>query len=734
MSNFEFLKNEWNDIYQLVKEAEDYISQFPNQTCANNRKALEKTVAWMYENDYKLRKPYDSSSIYSLICEPCFTNRIPRDLIIKINDVRHIGNRAIHDSQTYKDARKSIESLFYFLYWFYKEYTREPIQEFRFDSTIIPKITPEQAEIEQLKKELERQSNQISEQKETEEQQSEEKTFETSNKDTEEIIALLNQGHNIFVTGEAGTGKSTILKALKRHYKDDLSITSTTGISAIELNGQTIYSWANIGVGVKDQHVKGTMDRLLFKTLNKIRNNNDTFARIKYAKILAIDEISMLSDQTLDFINEVLKIIKNDKRPFGGIQVALFGDFFQLPPADLGENNLDFCFNGKAWEELNIKSFILKNNYRQQKNPEFIKALKKVRIGEFESNDMQIFELHEKECQEIRKHLDSQNVEDNDKILRIFPRNTEADAYNLKCFEEITSEPHTYIAEDCLFRYDKDRKCTDEIFIDDFSYKGLDENEQELYNEFNETCKAPQKLVLKVGARVMLVKNIDLNLGLANGSQGTVTKLNDNSIEVKFDNSRTCTIIEKSFTIEEDSLTKIERIQFPLKLAYGITVHKSQGMTTDKLFVNLENSFACGQVYVALSRTRDLKGLILNNFAPNKIKANHIVKDFYKQIEAEGIYSKEKNEAYQQLKETIAKASPPEEILSTVNNAIFDHKVIEIEYLKYDEGKVSGRYIRPLNIRKSYDKTYIKALSYDDNGENERSFRLDRIITAKIVN
>lgn len=736
MSNFEFLRKEWNDIFQLAQEAEMYIYALPNHTCLTNRKALEKTIKWMYENDADLIKPYDTS-LNALICEDSFANKIPQRLILKVNNVRQQGNKVAHEDKKLSSqvALKSTEALFEFLQWFYMYYSSEkPTTEIKFDPQIVTENAAEPLENKQASTETQNGIQKTIEntQGATEKVNFAQDTTISNNEDFESIKKLLDKGHNIFVTGEAGTGKSYILNKLKAHYKEKLDITSTTGMSAIDLNGQTINSWAGIGRGVTDEHIKnGTVNKLIEDTVYKILNKEILYAKLKSAQMLAIDEISMMNDRNFDFINEVLKRIRNNPKPFGGIRVLLFGDFFQLPPADLGKNNADFCFNSATWEDLDIKPVILKKNYRQQNDPIFINALKQIRMGNKEAENIQIFEQRE---------TDSQNVE-HDGILHIFTKNQNADAYNLKCFGQLTAESRTYDSYETLYRYDKKGVCVDEIYIDSFSYKGLDTDEQNMLKTFRNDCKAPEKLVLKIGARVMLVKNVDLNLGLANGSMGTVEKMYDDSIEVLFDNGRRYAVSRCEFVYQENSLDKIRRMQYPLRLAYGITIHKSQGMTLEKIFVDLAEVFDYGQVYVALSRAKELSGLMINNYNSKAIATNPIVVDFYKQIEKDGKYSKDKNEPYMLLKEATSVANV-ERIKSLVEIAKINNKVIEMKYAKKFEQEI--RNIKPLDVlsgvqlRKKdpsmswdVDKLYIDAICCKE--KKRKNFRLDRILSAKIV-
>lgn len=433
-----------------------------------------------------------------------------------------------------------------------------------------------------------------------------------------QITDLINKKENIFITGGAGTGKSYILNQLKQIYGSKMHVTSTTGISALNISGQTIHSWAGIGIA----------DKPVSTVVANIKNNNVVVLKqLLLAELLAIDEISMLDNTTLDYLNSVLKAIRESDEPFGGIQVLLFGDFFQLPPVGIEDDNeTDFCFNSKTWQELNLKTIILKD-VKRQTDIKFIKALNDVREDKIDIEDMKIF---------FKRDYDFDFVPP-EGTLQIFSTNKKADEYNVECFNKIKTKSYKYIAEDYLYIYSKNGEC-DIVKISDNTNK-LSEYDMNCINKFNEDCKAPQTLEIKVGCRVMLVKNRNIKAGLVNGSCGTVTEANDSSVRVLFDNKVESTIIPEKFEYIRENRTKIKRSQYPLRLAYGITIHKSQGMTFDGLVVNFNRIFDYGQAYVALSRTRSLEGLIIKGFNPNKIKANPKVINFYKEIEENGIYN-----------------------------------------------------------------------------------------------
>ena len=173
----------------------------------------------------------------------------------------------------------------------------------------------------------------------------------------EKAIELIDAGNNVFITGGGGVGKSYILNKLKEHYGEGLDITSTTGISAINVGGQTIHSWAGIGLAKKSAS---------WVVQYKIRKNKSLERHIKECKLLAIDEVSMLSDKLIKYLDDVLRLVRECQAPFGGLQVIFIGDFFQLAPTKDKENqDVDYCFNSLTWQNLNFSTIYLKEVKRQ---------------------------------------------------------------------------------------------------------------------------------------------------------------------------------------------------------------------------------------------------------------------------------------------------------------------------------------------------------------------------------
>ena len=339
-------------------------------------------------------------------------------------------------------------------------------------------------------------------------------------------------------------------------------------------------------------------------------------------KMLAIDEISMLDNRTFEYISEVLKRIRKWDKPFGGIQVIIFGDFFQLPPVKILEDGKDFCFKSKTWTDLELIPIVL-TEVKRQTEKDLSDTLNNIRLGNTNPHNIELFY----KCNVKPDYIVPKDV------LQIFGTNIEADTYNNKCYNEIPNKAYDFESKDELFIYkEKSKDLISVINLKDTPEQTLNKYDLIALKRFNDDCKAPKTLSLKIGCRVMLLKNINVKKGLANGSCGTVIELTNDYIKISFDNGITTNIEPTEFEYIKEGLTKIRRTQYPLRLAYGITIHKSQGMTFDKLIVNFNRIFDYGQAYVALSRTRTAEGLIIKDFNPQKIIANKDVIEFYKEI------------------------------------------------------------------------------------------------------
>lgn len=457
------------------------------------------------------------------------------------------------------------------------------------------------------------------------------------------IFKLIKKKENIFITGHAGTGKSYILNKLKEKLPK-LIITSTTGIAAVNIKGQTIHSWA--GVGICNRPIEYTVERILKRSATK--------KQIQKCKLLAIDEISMLDIKTFEYVDKVLRLVRENDEPFGGIQLIVIGDFFQLPPVNLNtEDERKYCFESELWNDLNFKTIMLKKNYRQNETA-LINALSNMRINNLNAEDIKL--LKTRECSQ------SDDLSD---ILHIFATNAEADNYNNYKFRNITEPEYTLFATDGIYKGKELIK------------KAENERDENILKRIDVVCNAEKSIALKLGVRVMLLTNLSFEDGLINGSCGVVEEITDDYVLVEFDNGVTSQITKHDFEFYNNDVLIAVRKQFPLRLAYGITIHKSQGMSLDKLVVDCSRIFEKGQAYVAFSRIKTLDGLYLFNFNPQKVMVDEKVVDFYQTLDiVECTPSEKKKEIV--IEPIIEKEEVQEQVIENPEYAMYANKIKEI--------------------------------------------------------
>ncbi len=407
-------------------------------------------------------------------------------------------------------------------------------------------------------------------------------------------------GKNVFVTGVAGTGKSYLLDHIRKNSEKKISVTATTGIAAVNVKGQTIHSFAGVGLA------KGTKEQVY----EDLRPKGEK--RIKKCKILVLDEVSMMSDDLFEKLDYCFRKVREDERAFGGVQLVFFGDFLQLPPVSRGKNHNNinkteyknlFCFESEIWKRCNFVAVELTKVYRQNEQS-FINLLNNIRTGDCEEQDLKTLA----DCT-----YKAENVPEDLKPVVLTATNARCDKINCDQLAKIKLKPKTY----------------------DYIADGPEWKIKSLVRD----SKVVEHLELKKGAQVMLMINLDQPRGLVNGSTGVVKKFKNGNPVVKFDNGRSLEITTHKWESMEynPDTQKLESTaaiyQIPLRLAWAITIHKSQGMTIPYVYVELHNIFTDAQVYVALSRAKDLNGLFIAGFDPKKIMVNPVAKDFYKNLD-----------------------------------------------------------------------------------------------------
>ncbi len=401
----------------------------------------------------------------------------------------------------------------------------------------------------------------------------------------DEAFDILKTGANVFLTGEPGSGKTHMVNRYVAYLREqgiEPAICASTGIAATHIGGYTIHSWCGIGV-------KSTLTEY---DLDAIGQKEKVVKRVRRAKILIIDEISMLSAQTLDSVDVVLRMLKNSDEPFGGLQVIFVGDFFQLPPvvkamqrSDTFEINYDespngqvmsqspFAFYAQSWRRANPLVCYLEEQHRQDDHV-FLNILSGLRRGRV--------------SQEMKNTLASRITEAPKKNThtKLFPHNANVDRLNDAELEKLPSLPRRY----------------------DMRSKGS----LLLVEALKRNCLSPEALLLKVGAKVMFTKN-DPEGEYYNGTLGTViefSKLSGHPI-VRLNSNGVIEVDTVEWAVQDGNKKLASIEQLPLRLAWAITVHKSQGMSLDAAIIDLSSAFEYGQGYVALSRIKTLDGLYL---------------------------------------------------------------------------------------------------------------------------
>lgn len=380
-------------------------------------------------------------------------------------------------------------------------------------------------------------------------------------------LEIMLAGESVLLTGPAGAGKTYVLNQFIRLAKSEgkhVSVTATTGLAATHLGGTTIHSWS--GIGVADELPHGFADHIA-KGRREIIEKTD---------VLIIDEISMLHDFRLDMVDEACRLVREKDEPFGGIQIIMSGDFFQLPPINRGDSRAGgFVVNSKVWQELDPTICYLQEQHRQD-DEKLLDILNSLRAGE----------LRRHHAEQLLERVDAQP--DSDELLtELHTVNVDVDTINNAKLEELEG---------------------DELF-----YTQHTTGSESYVENLQRSVLAPATLRLKKGALVMAVKN-SLERKYVNGSIGTVIDFEavTEYPVVEFKNGKVVTMAPDTWELRDGDKKRASISQIPLRLAWAITVHKSQGMTLDAARIDLRKAFVAGMGYVALSRVKNLNNLYLH--------------------------------------------------------------------------------------------------------------------------
>lgn len=441
------------------------------------------------------------------------------------------------------------------------------------------------------------------------------------------------RGENLFLTGPGGTGKTHLIKTMVEYMKDrgiQYQVCAMTGCAAILLqcNARTLHSFAGVGIA------NGPYDKLV----TKMQKNRFAAPVIRKTNVLILDEVSMLSKFLFEVVERGISLIKTRGygKPFGGMQVIFSGDFFQLPPVpdvsnpDTGK----FCFESPKWKQVfKPQNHIQMHTIFRQRDPIYVQILNETRFGELSEESKNIMFEHMKRTFDA----DSGIVPP-----KIYATRTKTDYMNNTAYSKIKAEEYSYdlhTTVDLVAYLDSGATIEHELLLE---CRSLTKEERSAEIEYLTTSSNTNKILkLKKGSKVMCLINADISNEICNGSQGVVEdfkKVVDPVLKtecvipiVKFLNG-----VSMPFSIhwrQSERFPSIAIGQIPLCLAWALTIHKIQGATLDMAIMDLGKSiFEYGQTYVALSRVKSLDGLYLSDFDPVKVKANPIVKEFYKEI------------------------------------------------------------------------------------------------------
>jgi hypothetical protein len=404
-------------------------------------------------------------------------------------------------------------------------------------------------------------------------------------------LDILKTGANVFLTGEPGAGKTYVINQYIAWLEAaglSVAVTASTGIAATHIGGMTIHAWS--GIGIRDQ--------LTAYDLDFIASNEKIVKRVGRAHVLVIDEISMLDGAVLDLVDQILRTIRQKSEAFGGMQVVFVGDFFQLPPVTKRGDMMRYAFESRAWQSAHPLISYITEQYRQE-DELFLGLLNSIRRNEIEDDHYTLLQE--------QTSISYEQIEP----TKLYTHNADVDAVNAAKLAELASPPRT-------FRMTGSGRKT--------LVEGLMKN-----------CLSPEVLTLKENAMVMCTKN-NFEAGYVNGTLGRIIRFEEGYPVIETTDGVTITIKPTTWEVIEDKKILASIEQLPLRLAWAITVHKSQGMSLDVAEIDLSKAFVYGQGYVALSRVRSLQGLKVLGMHPNALQVDPKIteqdKRFHEQSEA----------------------------------------------------------------------------------------------------
>lgn len=389
----------------------------------------------------------------------------------------------------------------------------------------------------------------------------------------DQALAAMRRGENCNLTGQAGVGKSSVVRRFCEESREPVCVTASSGVAALNVRGRTLHSFCGMGLGPNPGQPHDDFIEFLEKRPGFFRARQ----RIESCRTLVIDEISMLTGATLDFVDDLFRQVRQDRRPFGGVQLIVSGDFCQLPPVRKGEAAYDWAFESRAWRDAAFTDICLQRIWRQDE-PDFIRCLNDFRGGAL--------------SRESERLLRGRVIDfPDDEIPRLFTHNRQVDKWNRQMLDRL---PGADVVIPAILRGPQ--------------------------HQIEFMCRnliTPDVLTLREGARVMMTANLNDSDGdrvFVNGQMGTITHISTGfgvAVTVQLDDGSTIRLDRQTWHYDWQDPQSASFTQFPIKLAYGMTIHKSQGLTLQKGLIDIRAAREPGQAYVALSRMRSLAGVYL---------------------------------------------------------------------------------------------------------------------------
>nr|WP_121273882.1 DEAD/DEAH box helicase [Pedobacter schmidteae] len=441
----------------------------------------------------------------------------------------------------------------------------------------------------------------------------------SSNSIFDKVLSFIDYtDQSIFLTGKAGTGKTTLLKRIKETSSKKMAVIAPTGVAAMNAKGTTINSFFQLPPGsffpgdISLEHLQSGFLSIQ-SMVSDLSYNREKLSLFNELELLVIDEVSMVRCDLLDVIDAILRSVRKNNAPFGGVQLLLIGDLYQLPPVTKRE---DWSFLNRAYPSpYFFDALVIRKNpvlqielttVFRQTEPEFINILNDIRNNQISESGLELLN---------RRYATDDNTSSEVSPIIITSHNAEANAINKEKLDELPGTAYTF--------------------------------EGEVSGEFRDLgLQAEQSLTLKEGAQIMFIKNdTGENRKFYNGKIGKIKSVTDGEIYISFPNEEDL-LLEKtswqSFEYKTDAEEAIvqqqvgEFSQYPIKLAWAVTIHKSQGLTFDSAIIDAGKSFVAGQVYVALSRVRTLNGLILKSkISTDSLRSNTEVINYMKPVKEE---------------------------------------------------------------------------------------------------